>query len=368
MKVPVRNHMSILDAETVARVRRAQAGGRDVPSGGASGPSAPAAGAPARGKATAVDAEKVRQSAFLQASYGSEIKGVRVIRAPRADAASVAEAAPPPQAPPGKAPLQAPAGEKAAAKGVAKAPERPAAKKPAEVRPEAKKAVADAKPAHVDRPVKEHPAAAAAPPAAQAAATAPGAPPKEKPTIRFADVRKTPRYEPKAGGEAGAPPVPHEPAPPSIAAEPARAESVRPAEPPRAVPEAAPAAASPAAPAAPQPLRYLELDGPIQVGDLAGRMGVPAGEVVKRLVEAGVMAGINHMIPLEIAGRVMAAFNFAPRAPERVEVTELAPTLETPAAEPGEQGRATRPPVVTVMGHVDHGKTSVRDAIRKTSV
>src|SRR5207302_860042 len=162
----------------------------------------------------------------------------------------------PPQAPPGKAPLQGPAGEKAAAKGAAKAPERPAAKKPAEVRPEAKKAVADAKPAHVDRPVKEHPAAAAAPPAAQAAATAP------------------------------------------------------------------------AAPAAPQPLRYLELDGPIQVGDLAGRMGVPAGEVVKRLVEAGVMAGINHMIPLEIAGRVMAAFNFAPRAPERVEVTELAPTLE----------------------------------------
>src|SRR5438445_375647 len=159
MKVPVRNHMSILDDQTVARVRRAQAGGRDVPSGGALGPS--------------------------------------------------------------------------------------------------------------------DPAAAAAPPGAQAAATAPGAPPKEKPTIRFADVRKTPRYEPKAGEEAGAPRVPPEPAPPSIATEPARAEPVRPAEPSRAIPEAAPAAASPAAPAAPQPLRYLELDGPIQVGDLASRMGVP---------------------------------------------------------------------------------------------
>jgi len=361
MKVPVRNHMTILDDQVVARLRRAQAAGRDVPSGTAAGPSGPAAGAPARGKATAVDAEKVRQSAFLQASYGSEIKGVRVIRAPRADAAPVAEAAPPPQAPAGKAPLQAPAGDKAVAKGVAKAPERPAPKKPAEARPEVKKPVADAKPVHADK-AKEHPAAAAAPPAAQAAATTPAAPPKEK-TIRFADVRKTPRYEPKGSEDGGAPSVAPEAAPPSIAAVPPRAEPVRPVEPPRAIPEAAPAAA-----AAPQPVRYLELDGPIQVGDLASRMGVPAGEVVKRLVEAGVMAGINHMIPLEIAGRVMAAFNFAPRAPERVEVTELAPTLDAPTAEPSEQGRTTRPPVVTVMGHVDHGKTSLLDAIRKTSV
>src|SRR5436853_456205 len=66
-------------------------------------PGAPGAGTAgreaARGTATSVDAEKVRQSAFLQASYGAEIKGVRVIRAPRAEASPVVEAPSKPQTP-----------------------------------------------------------------------------------------------------------------------------------------------------------------------------------------------------------------------------------------------------------------------------
>ncbi len=95
MKVPVRNHMSPLGDDVVARVRRGAAAAADVlPPAGAAAPFSMTAADVPRGTAKSVDEEKIRQSAFLQQKYGSEIKAVRVIRAPRAEVA-----APPPPAP-----------------------------------------------------------------------------------------------------------------------------------------------------------------------------------------------------------------------------------------------------------------------------
>ncbi|MDF1615639.1 translation initiation factor IF-2 [Desulfurivibrio dismutans] len=101
----------------------------------------------------------------------------------------------------------------------------------------------------------------------------------------------------------------------------------------------------------------------ISVGDLAHRMGAKANEVIAKLMGLGVMATVNQAMDFDTAGLVAAEFGYEVEQGKTEEQTIL--HLEE---EEGGGELKPRPPVVTVMGHVDHGKTSILDAIRKTDV
>ena len=108
--------------------------------------------------------------------------------------------------------------------------------------------------------------------------------------------------------------------------------------------------------------RRIKIDEIIALSDLAKRMGIKAGEIIKKLMDLGVMTTVNQAIDFDTAVLVAAEFDYELEKASFEEQDVLKIEKDDP------DKLIARPPVVTIMGHVDHGKTSLLDVIRKTKV
>jgi len=108
--------------------------------------------------------------------------------------------------------------------------------------------------------------------------------------------------------------------------------------------------------------RRIKIDDAIVLSELAKRMGIKSGEMIKTLMDMGVMATVNQSIDYDTAVLVAGEFEYEVERAAFEEEEILKQKTDSP------EKLQERPPVVTIMGHVDHGKTSLLDVIRKTHV
>lgn len=113
-----------------------------------------------------------------------------------------------------------------------------------------------------------------------------------------------------------------------------------------------------------QDVEVIEIGKTITVKELAEKLNKPVNDVIKTLIFTGVMAAINQEIDFETAEKVAEKYEVA--VYEKEEENTLEEFEEETDVE--EENLAKRPPIITVMGHVDHGKTSLLDYIRKAKV
>ena len=261
--------------------------------------------------------------------------------------------------------------KKKAAKTEPKA-KKPAAKKPVAVKT-AEKAAEKTEPKK--KPAAKAPSkskarkadSAVEAPAETAPAPAPAAPqaaPKPVPPVVPSPAHARPAVAPARPEQ-----IPATTAKPAATTAPAQVEK-RAERPPQPVPApaaqspapAAPAAQpKPAAPAAPKP--KISINETLTVKELADKMSVKVGDLLMKLLKAGVRASLNQRLDKDTAQLVASEFGFeATFAPIYSEEAMLKKEEEDPGQ------LQPRSPIVTIMGHVDHGKTSLLDGVRETKV
>ncbi len=111
--------------------------------------------------------------------------------------------------------------------------------------------------------------------------------------------------------------------------------------------------------------KFIKHKGSLTVGELSQQIGITVADIIKFLLGLDIMATINHSLDADTIEIIAAEYDATIEYEETVDETDLSLHFES---EDEEKDMVSRPPVITIMGHVDHGKTTLLDALRKTEV